>query len=403
VVNNVLAVPVFAFFLPSAFAHLLLHRTPLAPVSEILVRTAGSALTWVLEAMESWNVVIHAPHPAPATVAIYCALVLCLFLFLPHSRLRFFVLMGPPLLFLWTTRPADLDGNLRLTLLDVGQAESIHLAYPDGSHGLIDTGGAPFRESNRFLAHRVVARYLRTERVPALDFVLISHPDADHLGAYWELDRVFPLRRVLFFEPRADYRPPIDRIHSGMRFTLGGVKHRVIHPNPGDGHLDSNDQSLVVELRYGRFSALFTGEVGTRVEQSIRPRLNPVDVLKVGHHGSRTSTSSDLLLAVRPRVALISAGRRNAFGHPHPLVLSRLDEFGVPTYSTADWGTLRIRTDGETWSLSRYCVEARKFVPVTEGYAGSHRRLSRNPAPSARPRSQETHEQAEGPGVRTIG
>lgn len=367
VVNNVLAVPVFALFLPSAFFHLLLHRTPLAPISEALLGAAGSALAWLLEAMDAWNLVLHAPHPGPAAVVLYCSLVLGVYLLLPGSRLRMLVLLGPPLLLAWASRPLQPDGILHLTLLDVGQAECLHIAYPNGSHGMIDTGGAPFDESNRFLARRVVARYLRAERVPAVDFLLVSHPEADHRGAYGELDRVFPLRRVLFFQPRSDYRPPIDRIHSGMHFTLGGVEHRVIHPSPNDRSLDSNDQSLVVEIRFGAFSALLTGDVSAAVERTIRDRLNPVDVLKVAHHGSRTSTSADLLEAVRPRIALISAGRRNAFGHPHPTVLSRLSQADVSTFSTAEWGTLRVRTDGETWSLLRYSRETKEFLPVAEG------------------------------------
>jgi len=152
-----------------------------------------------------------------------------------------------------------------------------------------------------------------------------------------------------------------------MHFTLGGVEHRVIHPSPNDKSLDSNDQSLVVEIRFGAFSALLTGDVSAAVERTIRDRLNPVDVLKVAHHGSRTSTSADLLKAVRPRIALISAGRRNAFGHPHPTVLSRLSQADVSTFSTAEWGTLRVRTDGETWSLLRYSRETKEFLPVAEG------------------------------------
>ncbi len=260
---------------------------------------------------------------------------------------------------------------LSITLLDVGQAEAIHLSYPDGSNALVDTGGSHFERGNRFLGRKVLARYLLARQVRHLDFVLITHPEADHLGAFPSLSGIVPSKVVYRFAPLPFRVSPQLVLKAGDEFELGGVRHRIHNPPPGSSQSPPyNATSIVVEIRFRDFAMLLTGDIDMGTEHRLIRRISPLDVLKVAHHGSRTATSSVFLAAVKPRVALISAGRGNMFGHPSPAVLARLAGQGCPAYVTGRSGTLRIETDGVRWSLTHYDFDHNRFLPLAKGVCG---------------------------------
>ena len=145
----------------------------------------------------------------------------------------------------------------------------------------------------------------------------------------------------------------------------------MLHPpergDPVWNSSSSNNRSVVLLLVYGRFRLLLTGDIDRDIERRLTPRLGPTAVLKVAHHGSRSSSSGDFLSRLRPRVGLISAGRKNAFGHPAPAALHRLRRAGAVPLSTGQWGSLRVRTDGTNWQASHYRRETDSFCPITRG------------------------------------
>jgi competence protein ComEC len=159
---------------------------------------------------------------------------------------------------------------------------------------------------------------------------------------------------------------PWHPARSGERFTLDGVRFSVLHPRPGwsEWGEDVNEDSLVLLVEYGEFQALFTGDAGFAVEAELRSSLRRVDLLKVGHHGSRGSTGGELLDSLRPAAAVISVGR-NDYGHPAAETLERLARRHVPVLRTDRDGTISVKTDGRTMWISSRSGEL--TFPLTRG------------------------------------
>jgi competence protein ComEC len=262
---------------------------------------------------------------------------------------------------------ASADGGAGLTLhfLDVGQGDGALVRTPGGRWLVVDAGPVSGRDD---AGRRVVAPFLERHGVRMLAAILVSHAHADHMGGVPSLLRRFSVGAVI--EPGAPVADPsygallsaVDSAgipwhpaRAGERFTLDGVRFSVLHPQPGwsEWGEDVNEDSLVLLVEYGDFQALFTGDAGFPVEAALRSSLGRVDLLKVGHHGSRGSTGGELLDSLRPVAAVISVGR-NDYGHPAPETLERLAHRRVPVLRTDQDGTIDVRTDGRTmWVSSR--------------------------------------------------
>lgn len=266
-------------------------------------------------------------------------------------------------------------GTVELVVLDVGQGDALLLRSPRGRWILVDAG--PKNESFDAGA-RVVLPYLRRRGIAALDLMVLTHPDMDHVGGAEAVLREYPVAGVLdpgvpvgtgvflgALEGARERGVPWRVAEAGDSLDLDGLALRVLWP-PGAGALKdpatlrqmealeagegANARSIVLELRYGDFSALLTGDAPAPVEEEVLSRiLSPgIRVLKVGHHGSRTSTSPELLERISPELALVSVGGRNRYGHPHAEVLHRLQAGGAGVGRTDRSGTLtlRARRDG---------------------------------------------------------
>jgi competence protein ComEC len=367
--SNLLLVPLFSLILPAAFALLLLFWTPFAFSPAFFLDLSAKLVETLINWFDAANRLFYVAQPSgPELLGFYWVSVV-LYLCLPRNK-RSVVLVLPVFLLLLLTRTPDgIAGSLQLTMLDVGQGESIHIRYPDGSDGLVDTGGSKLALRQSLVSERVVARYLWSQRARRLRFLLITHPETDHKGGYSFLASAFPVEQLFFFEPHRDYGGRRKQLALGDSFQHSGVWHEVIHPPPGLTSDDRNALSLVILLRYGYFSVLLTGDIGASEERTILSHLPKVTVLKIPHHGSRFSTSQELLSTTAPQVAMISAGRRNPFGHPSPDVLERIKKNGALAASTSTLGSLRILTDGFKFELQHYSMRSKEFVTLLRGIA----------------------------------
>ena len=260
-----------------------------------------------------------------------------------------------------TGSPAS-DAGLALHFLDVGQGDAAVLRTPSGHWVVVDAGPA---SEGSDAGRRVVAPFLERQGVRNLALIVVSHAHADHLGGVPALLARF--RTGVVLEPGAlvadqrytaflaELRTKGVRWHPAQgheRFTLDGVTFSVLHPVPGwaGWEEDVNEDSVVLLVEYGAFQALLSGDAGFPAEEAMAGRLRPVDLLKVGHHGSRGSTGDGWLAALRPRVAVISVGR-NDYGHPSPPTLARLSRHGVEVRRTDLEGTISVTTDGTRMTI----------------------------------------------------
>jgi competence protein ComEC len=259
-------------------------------------------------------------------------------------------------------RSADGASGLALHFLDVGQGDAALLRTPGGRWVLIDAGPAGMKAD---AGRRVVAPFLARRGVRHLTAAVVSHAHADHLGGLASVLRSVSATVVLepaalFHDPDylgflgtlADRRIPWHPGRAGDCFRLDGVSFTILHPDTrwerwGE---DLNEDSLVLLVEYGGFQALFAGDAGFPAEDALAGLVRPVDLLKVGHHGSRGSTSEAWLERLRPSVAIISVGR-NDYGHPSPPTLQRLATRGVAVRRTDQDGTISVTTDGSTMTV----------------------------------------------------
>ncbi|HEX2187435.1 MAG TPA: ComEC/Rec2 family competence protein, partial [Longimicrobiaceae bacterium] len=248
-------------------------------------------------------------------------------------------------------------GALELHFIDVGQGDAVAIRTPADRWVLVDAGP---RDEGFDAGERRVLPFLRARGARRVEALVLTHPHADHVGGAPALLTAMEVGRVVdpglpapspwYLETlrAAEARGvPWAAAQQGRTLTLDGVTLEFLWPRAGslDGVADANKISAVIHLRYGGFSALLTGDAGDEEEAALlaaRPGLRAT-VLKAGHHGSRTSTSGALLDAVRPELVVVSAGRRNRYGHPAPETLRRLAARGIPVARTDREGTVGVR------------------------------------------------------------
>ncbi len=254
----------------------------------------------------------------------------------------------------WGRLGGDDAAALTLHFLDVGQGDGTLIRTPAGRWVLVDAGPADQRMD---AGRRVVAPYLARHGARRVEMALVSHVHADHLGGLASVLRRVPAAMIVEpAMPVADggYERFLDLLAAdgqawragrrGDRFALDGVSFEILHPDTTWAWwgLDLNENSLVVRVTYADFSALLTGDAGLPAESELAGEVGAVDLLKVGHHGSRGSTGERFLAETRPALAVISAGRNNRHGHPAPEALARLRAAGAIVRRTDRDGTIRV-------------------------------------------------------------
>lgn len=284
-------------------------------------------------------------------------------------------------------------GELRVTALDVGQGDALLVELPDGRAMLVDGGGLP--GSSVDVGARVLAPELARRRIRRLAAVVLSHPHPDHYGGLVHgLDGVTVEALWDTGQGEAEgagdgYAELLARLRArGTRVrrpaelcgveAIGGARVEVLAPCPSaDGDLGPNDNSFVLRLAFGSRAFLLVGDAEHEAEQRLlaqRADALHADVLKVGHHGSRTSTGPAFVAAVRPSLALVSTGAQNRFGHPHRETLATLTAAGVPLYRTDLDGAVTVTTDGRRlrvgWAVPSRRGPRRVDEPAREPRAG---------------------------------
>jgi competence protein ComEC len=295
---------------------------------------------------------VRVPGPAPLVLLVYLAGLAGLVR--PGRRRRAALLIAVSLAAMtWPAPPAD--GLLHVTLLDVGQGDAIVIRTPAGRAWAVDAGGGA---GGFDLGEAVVGPYLWSLPVRRLEGLAVTHAHDDHVGGAPFLLRHFAPREVWEGPaPRADpeYRAFARAaqesaarrlsVGRGHHLDLDGVELEVVAPRyEGPPPLHTrNDDSLVLHLRFGGVGLLLTGDIEEGGEAALDEEAT---ILKVPHHGSRTSSSARFLDRLAPRLALLSVGARNRFGHPHADVLDRYARRGIRVYRTDRDGAITVTTDG---------------------------------------------------------
>ena len=340
--------------------------------AEGLVRSASlvDVAPWLL-----WRV----PPPALVVVtAYYAALMLWL-----RTRTRV-ALVSALALFVWiAVAPSTLarvhgDGQLHLTMMDVGQGDAMLVTLPTGRTLMVDAGGVSVR-GDFDIGDRVLGPALRARGVRWLDYLAFTHGDPDHIGGAAALTRDFSPLEVWQGTPVPRHQPTLAlhevaslrrsgwrTLQRGDRLELGGVELRVHHPALPDWERQKvrNNDSLVLELRFGQVSMLLTGDIESEGEDAVIPGLDllPLVVLKSPHHGSGTSSSERFLAAVKPNVVLISCGRGNPYGHPVPTVLERYRAMRTEIFRTDQDGQIEVVTNGNTLTVHTFTARSLSLI-----------------------------------------
>ncbi|MGB9630342.1 MAG: ComEC/Rec2 family competence protein, partial [Thermodesulfobacteriota bacterium] len=320
----------------------------------------------------------YLPTPSPLEILLFYLLLL---VSLHLRRRRLYQVLFATIVFIFALDFAywNLNGyfqkELKITFIDVGQGDSIFIEFPKGKRMLIDGGGL---YGDHFdIGKKVIAPFLWKKRVRRIDYLVLTHPDPDHLkgllfiashfsiGQFWEngicvespsyqeLEEILSRKRI----KRHILNTSIPPLH------IHGVELSFLHPPPRKlpqrEKWDSsfiNNQSLVMKLKFKNIQVLLTGDIEEEAEYRMLMEGLPLkaDVLKIPHHGSLSSSTLPFLQRVQPIYAILSAGNRNRGRLPHPEVLKRYESLGIKVLRTDQQGAISITTDGEKMKIKSF-------------------------------------------------
>jgi competence protein ComEC len=367
---NAIVVPLLSLVVPLGFLSMLTGWHFAAGLTGMLLHWAELVASWHVRFEPKWRI---GDLPLWLSISFAVSLVLLGLAIRLKQRWVSAALLSSLVLFgivCWQPWPADFaPGKLELTAIDVSQGDSLLLVFPDGETMLVDAGGFPgmermARKPQMDMGEDVISPYLWSRHIRHLDYAVLTHGHSDHMGGFAAiLDNFRPRALWVGAEPEtAEWKRITARAkEDGVRIvpltraskpeTIGGAKIRVLAPSPEYvmGETAQNNDSLVFEVSYGRRSILLTGDAEKPVEDDLvyNGQLRPVTLLKVGHHGSRTSCSEAFLDALAPGYAFISDGYLNQFRHPHQQVLDRLAEHHTAIFRTDQRGLITFLTDGD--------------------------------------------------------
>jgi competence protein ComEC len=367
---NMLSIPLVAVLAPLALVAFLLSlinpwlAVVPASATALLLHTITAAVAHISRAAAAdWRI----PGPAAWKIALACVCwAACCWAVRQSRRMALAAAASLPLvatLLLWPSATRVTPDILELTAIDVGQGDSLLLVSPEGRTLLIDAGGpvgrpgstnATIATNNFDIGEDVVSPYLWSRQIRRLDAVALTHAHSDHMGGMSAILRNFRPRELwvgidpgspayaALLEQAAALGIVVRHLHAGNTAEWGGLQIDTLAPavgytNPG---APTNNDSLVLRASYGRAAILLEGDAEASSERVMlaASEIRPVTLLKVGHHGSRTSTTPEFFAAASPRMAVISVGRNNTFGHPRAEVIGRIAAAHTRLYRTDEFG-----------------------------------------------------------------
>jgi competence protein ComEC len=364
---NAIVVPVLSAIVPLGFMAIAANSTVLAHLCAWLLSVARLAVGFHARWEPDWRI----PAPPFWLAAIFAA-ALIFAAWRMKSRWNIFtgwlgIAAALAVIVAHPFAPVVERGQFELSTIDVGQGDSLLAAFPQGPLMLIDAGGIPSfgrtRKPGLDIGEDVVSPYLWTRSIKRLDIVVMTHAHEDHMGGMNAVLRNFHPRELWTgaTQDSPEWRSVRDtagHLHIAIRhmqrgppFAFGGTTLQILAPGPDylPESIPKNDDSLVMRVRFGSTSFLLTGDMEKRIERQLADLglLAHDDVLKVGHHGSRTSSTPTLLDLEHPMFGIISAGFDNSYGHPHPLTIQALEDRKIRIFRTDERGLITVISDGK--------------------------------------------------------
>lgn len=356
---NLLAVPLFCLLLiPLVLVSLILLQCDLIGLYGSLIELLARGFEVIYLGL-SWLSRLPYAEYFPPTFPLFFQIgfLLVLFAYLARLPIRHWVMVIAGVVGLLCQNPAMRDNEVRLALLDVGQGLAIVVEARD--YVLVyDTG--PAYPSGFNAADAVLLPYLRHQGINKIDRLIISHADNDHAGGYPFLREAIAIRQISASQP--DKVSRAEKCQAGQMWQVAGVRFDIIGPDENTPS-GNNNQSCVLRVDNGRFSVLITGDIEKSVERYLIENSHQLaaDFVLVPHHGSKTSSSEPFIDSVQPTVALVSAGYRSHFGHPHGSVIRRYQRRGIQLLSTVDSGSIVLKINPKNWHIERYRETGKGF------------------------------------------